>query len=322
MMGYPIIGKAEYTDPKTKVEMLPRALNPEAKTLCVMNTFIPKTTWADYSTRYYSDDRIQFYRHDRYECLKFTLAAHDHYDPGMHCDLILVDNSSPHEEAVDHMICSDVPFFQRENTYLSFGAYRYAYEKFGEDYDYFVFHEMDWAPAQHNWLRKLVEYWISDDQIGMIGNLIEMRGSSYPPETDGQITNNDFMEKCAPHRKEMWNLDSEYLFTSAVVLEQMLEHGGWLMFPCAPQTGLSPAFNELAFQQPLLEMGYSIACYNDGKHTMFYATYNNSFGPKWDKGLENLTPFVPEQTRFFVPEMAEHFNFYDHANNNSFVSFI
>ncbi len=323
LMSYPFIKTAGYEDPKTRVEMPERKLSSEMRTLCVINTYIPKTGWADYTTRYFTEgDPIRYYRHDRVECLKFMLAAHDHYDPGMPCDIIIVDNSSPHTKAVDIMTSCGLPFYSRPNTYLSFGAYRYAFEKFGHLYDYFVFHEMDWVPTKDHWLTDLVNFWVSDQTIGMIGNLIESRGANYPPETDNEKTNNDFVDKIAPHRADrMWNLDSEYLFTSRFVLDQMLEHDGWLMFPCVPETNLSAAFNELAFQQPLMEMGYKIGCYNDGEHTMWYATYNNAFSPKWDKGLENIVPFAPEQTRFFMPEMAKHFDFYNHHTNNSFVGF-
>lgn len=319
MMGYPYIETASYPDPKTKVSMPKREFKPKAKTLCVINTFVPKTGWVDYTTRYYSDHSIRVYRHDRIECLKFMLAAHRHYDPGMPVDTIIIDNSSPHVEAVEHMRSDGLLFYSRPNSYLSFGAYRYAYEQFGQDYDYFVFHEMDWVPAKHNWLKDLVEYWVEDQTIGMIGNLIETRGTNYPALNDNQQTNNSFVEKIAPHRTQMWNLDSEYLFTSRFVIGQM---GNWLMFPCTPETDLSPAFNELAFQQPLMECGYNIACFNDGKHLMWYATYNNGISPKWNKGFENITPFVPEQTRCFMSEMREYFDFYDHEKRNSFMGFI
>ena len=324
MENYPCRSVLDYPDPKTRVEMPLRKRDPQAKTLCVMCTYIPKTAYAKYTTRSFGTDEIRAYCHDRFECLKFTLAAHKHWDPGMPCDLIIVDNSSPHLEAVEYMRDGNCKllFYSRQNTFFSFGAYIWAYENFGSEYDYFVFHEMDWVPSNHNWLKGLIDFWVSDHTIGMIGNLIETRGSNYPAVNDNQKTNNEFIEKIAPHRTQMWNLDSEYLFTNRFVIEQMLKNGGWQVYPCVPVTDLAATFNELAFQQPILEMGYKIASYNDGEHTMFYATYNNGFVDKWNHGMDKLAPFVPEQTRFFVPEMATHFDFYDHKKNNSFVEFL
>ena len=119
------------------------------------------------------------------------------------------------------------------------------------------------------------------------------------------------MAKTNPDRDRQFNLDSEYLFADKIVLEQMMEHGGWNIFPCEPEVKLSPVYNELALQQPILEMGYKIACYNDWEHTMFYATYNSGMPSKWDHGFEKMAPFVPEQTRIFCKEMRKYFKWYE-----------
>ncbi len=310
MEKYPIFKTVKYDNPKLNIIKPERAYDNKKKTLVVLNTYIPEGNISEYNTRSYVDHDYRRYKHDRKECLKFALACYKYYTPGANYDLIIVDNSSPGS------IDADVPIYKRENTYYSFGAYKYAWDRFGKDYDYFVFHEFDWVPAKHNWLINLIDYWESDNEIGMIGNLIEH--FKYNKNDDGVI--NDIIKKVAPNREEIYNLDSEYLFTSNVVLNQMEENGGWNIFPCEPEVRETPVVNELGLQQPILEMGYKLACMNDGEHTMFYAIYNSGFprNDKWFYGLDKLSPFVPEQTRNFVPEMNNYFSWY--TGKSSFVS--
>jgi len=307
--------EGQYKNPKYNVTKPERKFNKNAKILAVLNTYIPKGFIVQYNSRLYPSDEYKRYIHHRLECLKFTLACYNYFNAGMKYDLIIVDNDSPEKKYLKNL---KIPVYFRENTYFSFGAYRYAWRKFRDQYDYYIFHEMDWVPAKHYWLKDLVKKWVSDKRVGMIGNLVENREWTDNPQTDEQKVNNVFIEKINPKRKIQCNLDSEYLFTSSFVLRQMVDCDGWLIFKCSPKTNLSPAYNELAFQQPILEMGYKISSYNDGKHTMFYSIYNRNFLNEWNHGLENLVPFVPEQTRLFISEMREYFNFYDHEKNNSY----
>ena len=276
-----------------------------------MNTYIPEGLSAWYNSSDY-DGACTGYNHNRLESLKFTLDCYKHYKAGADYDLIVVDNNSPPQNATLNLFKSlDVPVYIRENTYYSFGAYKYAWDRYGKNYDYFVFHEMDWCPSKSGWLKDLIDYWNSDNQIGMIGNLVEEHSQDDANETVSRIVK--FLN---PNRQKQYNLDSEYLFTDKVILEQMENNGGWNLFPCEPETDETPVINELGMQQPILEMGYNLACFNDGKHTMFYSIYNREFpSNKWNYGLDKLSPFVPEQTRMFCPEMQKYFEWYKGASS-------
>ncbi len=280
-----------------------------------MNIYIPEGNRASYNTRSYVTHLHNPYRHDRLKCLDFTLACYKHFNAGADYDLLIVDNDSPSRELKQFMKDRKIGFATRENTFYSFGAYKYAWDKYRKDYDYFIFHEFDWVPAKDGWLKDLIDYWNSDKEIGMIGNLIERRGYNAEAKDNTVRYINRMMRQVNPNRDFQYNLDSEYMFTDNTVLTQMEDNGGWNLFPCEPEVDMSPVINELGFQQPILEMGYKLACYNDGKHTMFYAIYNNGFPKKWWNGFDNLAPFIPEQTRLFVPEVRDHFRWYDHAAN-------
>jgi len=316
MNDYPLLWEARYDAPASEVIRPDRTGG--AKTLVVICTYIPEDLRFTYvSKSHYSETGGQ-YIHNRLECLKFVLACYQHFDAGASYDLIIVDNDSPRDVANQYFKTLDIPVIQRENTYFSFGAYKAAWEHFGNDYDYFVFHEMDWNPCRHNWLRMLIDMWESDSEIGMMGNLIEFRTLTKSPQNREERVSNEFINYINPNRSLQYNLDSEYLFVDKVVLKQM-DDIGWLLFGCHPKVNLSPAYNELAFQQPILEMGYKLRCFNDGKNTMFYATYNQDLPEQWNNGLENLTPFIPEQVRLFIPEFCDYFDFYDHAKHSSLV---
>lgn len=312
-----MLREIRYEDPVSKIDISKRSHLSNPRTLVVLCSYIPEGLMARYNSRLFKTHEFISYQHNRLECLKFTLESFKHIEAGSSYDLVIIDNDSPSVRGCDFLKNSDCLVISRENTYLSFGAYKTAWELFGEDYDYFVFHEMDWVPARKGWLRYLIDIWEADSEIGMIGNLIESRSWTEKPTTDGQQIANAFIEKINKDRSHHYNLDSEYLFTDRTVLEQM-DEVGWLMFECEPQTDLSPAFNELAFQQPILEMGYKLRCFNDGEHTMFYGIYNRGLPPKWDHGFENLTPFIPEQVRLFIPEFRAYFGFYPHDLNLSY----
>ena len=331
MEVYPIIPRAKYNDPQRSIKIPSRTKITNPKTLVVLCSYIPVDFKAGYNTRNYVDHEYQHYFHNRIESLRFTLACYKHYDAGLPYDLCIVDNSSPFKlnqssdmvrtlyDALGGLqISHDIKMLSRKNTFFSFGAYRYAWERYWGDYDYFVFHELDWSPCHNGWLQQLVDMWEQNPKVGMIGNLIEQRGWSDDLSSCGAQITNAFIEKINPARKKHFNLDSEYLFTDRTVLLNMEANGGWLLFPCSPEVELSPAYNELALQQPLLEMGYELLCFNDSKHTMMYAIYNQGFPDKWNNGFENLTPFLPEQSRLFCTEVRDYFDFYDHEKFNSF----
>ena len=305
-------GELKYENPANKIEIPKRLHIENPRILVTLCSYIPQGLMAQYSSRLFNKGYTYIpYLHNRLECLKFVLASYKHIDAGLPFDLVIVDNDSPSHQALAFLKNLDIPVISRENTYYSFGAYKAAWDQLGKDYDYFVFHEMDWTPARHNWLRYLVDIWESDSEIGMIGNLIESRQWTDSPATQGAIVTNRFIEKINKNRKLQYNLDSEYFFTDRVVLSQM-DRAGWLLFECVPKTGLPASFNELAFQQPLLEMGYKLRCFNDNKHTMFHGLLNRGLPQKWKHGFENLAPFIPEQVRLFIPEYRDYFGFYKH----------
>jgi len=272
--------------------------------LCVIAVFIPEGRIAEYNLRC-ADGRYEKYKHDRLECLKFVLRCYEFFNAGVDYDLILIDNSSPDREAQKFLSNCSYTVLKRENTFFSFGPRKFAWEKFGDKYDYYFFQELDWIPIKDNWLLEMIKILLSDRAIGSVGNNVERRSWTENPFNPQQKVNNEFIEKIAPHRKQMYNLHGAYCLIPSRVLKEIDSHGGFLMFPCKPQTELDPVYNELAFHQPILEMGYKIRSFDDGEHILFR-------GIHYEKGInENLpdecfAPLVPEQTRFFSARVKDY----------------
>ncbi|HDD45193.1 MAG TPA: glycosyltransferase [Candidatus Desulfofervidus auxilii] len=289
--------EAFYIDPKFKGIYKPSVL-------CVIAVYVPKGKIAEYALR--SKQGYSRYKHDRLEALKFCLKCYECFNAGVDYDLVIIDNDSPDEEAQEFLENCGYKVFRRENRYYSYGAYKYAWDLFGDSYDYYLFHEQDWVPAKDGWLLELIERQLSNRYIGSVGNCIEQRGWTENPVTDGQRINNRFIEKISPHRKKQYNLDGEYFLIPSKILKQVDKKPGFLLFPCAPETNLSPAYNELAFHQPILELGYKLKAYSDGRHAFFHGICMKE--PQVERPIKDITPMVPEQTRFFCPMMKEYFS--------------
>lgn len=310
---YDDVSEKERTDPEGR------------RVACVACAYVPDGGLAQYNSRSFHTHEYHSYVHDRKVAFDFMMACHRKYDAGMEYDLHVVDNGSPDKEFQETLDALDVPVHRRENRMFSFGAWKWAYENL-PDYDYYVFEEYDWVPSGDGWLSAFMEKWNGDKGIGLVGNLVEDRGwkgiedknKCLSDETvrkmqDGDI-NAAFMAKIAPHRKKMYNLDSEYYFVSRKVLDEVAERG-WLMWDCAPMTWMSPAYNELAFSQPFLELGYKISSFNDGKHTMWYSIYNRGTINKWWHGWDRCAPMIPEQLRNFDEKIAKRYEWYEGAKS-------
>ena len=89
-------------------------------------------------------NHYEHYDEDKYATLMFTLSCYKHYKSGMDYDLFVIDNSSPDKSIKDiEEYCKEnnITFEKRENIGFSFGAFRYVFEKYWQNYDYFLFHQ-------------------------------------------------------------------------------------------------------------------------------------------------------------------------------------
>ena len=257
---------------------------------------------------------------DKLELIKFSLAAHKHYNPGVPYQMIFVDNSSPDRE-INELIVSfcnknDALYVKRPNTGFSFGAYKYAWETFGDQFEYYLFHEQDIAPIKDNWLLDILAKFFEYPGTGAVGNLCEpmtgYRGRAYfeqwgifHPGMVGEYWNNPEFRQC--------NLDGMFMFTSSKILKecglQITEMK--LTDPNNPESwDITPGVNELFWQHYILMAGYKIVSFHDNLHLfthgICYLDFEDTLRDR------QLPPMMHAQTFFVNREMRlNYFKWYE-----------
>lgn len=257
-------------------------------------------------------DSYQYHNEDKYETLMFTLAAHKHYKPGMDYDLFVVDNTSD-DKSIDwvEQYCSenDVSFERRENMGFSFGAFRYAFWKYNSQYDYFLFHEQDFAPAKDGWLKEMFDFFHSEENVGAIGNCVEGPRSKLSPEAEGTY-------KLYPELGDttLHNLD-QLAFVKTDILRKCIERYGWRLINWTPETDGdgSATINELSFTVPIFLSGYKLKGFmNEHKYVATNGICVMDERP-WEIELpdERVAPMVLIHSRFFHPRFKRLFSWYE-----------
>lgn len=189
------------------------------------------------------------YTEDKLESLKLNLLAHKHFKAGVDYDLIIVNHGAPLDFYPDAIV------LDRPNEGFSFGGWKQAWEEFGDKYDFYLFCEDDNAPTQDGWLLRFLMKFMEYKEIGAVGNFVEARSS-----TEGRFST-DLWAEIGYTRDMMYNFDGGYTFTSSQILKQVDEYGGLIVLPCEPAHERAATVNECLFQQPILELGYSIVAF-------------------------------------------------------------
>lgn len=220
---------AQFSDPK-KREVKP-------KVAVVIPVFLYKKDYGAYVD-------------DKQRTLEMNLKAHKHFKAGVDYQIILVNHGN---KPLDYegVVCIDRP-----NEGFSFGAWKQAWEEFGDTYEFYLFTEDDMIPAKDNWLADLILAFLSDKEIGAVGNYLEVRG---PSGDFGKL----LWEEINYTRDTMYNFDGSYTFTSSKILKQVEANGGLNVLPCEPHHERAATVNECIFQVPFMELGYKIATWDD-----------------------------------------------------------
>ncbi len=297
-----IIGK--YDNPQLPISKTGRIA-------CVIPVFVPISGFGEYYLRGKLDASIHVpYSENKLESLDFTLACHDHYKPGVDYDIIIVNNGTEHEGTKNYLkklAVNGKMVLDRENIGFSFGGYKYAWEVLGDKYDYYLFQEQDIVPSKDNWLSDIVSAFLSDREIGAVGNFLEKRGRGHPLA--------DRIMDSVPslkQRDEMCNLDGQFTFTSTRILKEVAEIGGLTVLPCVGHVDGIAVINETIFQQPILELGYKLASFNnDG--TKFY-THGVGYAESGSEKVpvSELSPLLHGHVRYSIDWLKKYFDWYAH----------
>ncbi len=254
-----------------------------------------------------------YYKEDKEATLLLNLKAHLHFKAGVDYDIIINNRGNKLtpkilaeiEKFKDSNGNSTVLLMQGwENEGFSFGAWKQAWENCRGTYEYYLFVEDDMAPAKDLWLLEFVDKFISDRDIGAIGNFLESRCSTEP-------FSEELWKDIGYTRDTMYNFDGSYTFTSSKILKEVDEHGGLLVLPCEPLFKDRPAtINECIFQQPILELGYKLYAWKERYvvHGSELFTGDVAAEPIWDIApLMNLNGIhkIPRVKEVFKPLLCD-----------------
>ena len=231
--------EGKYKNPKNEIDISPKIAN-------IIVTYVPEGQVEYVPVRStINQEHHEYYNENKLETIKFTLACHSYYKAGVDYEIIIIDNNSKNKEYFEYLKSLQFQIYHRENIGFSFGAFRWAWEKFGDKYDYYLFNEQDAVPAKDSWLLEILQRFLSDKEIGIVGNNIETR-------TVSQSYCKDLLDIVPSLRDNMYNLDGFMNFTSSKVLKQVDKVGGLKVLPVEGDTNAE--YNELLFQQPILEL--------------------------------------------------------------------
>jgi len=114
---------------------------------------------------------------DVIELLKFNLSYEDKIDPGYERDILIVSSNSQtfdkgktYLDAINNTEINRGTVFtmMRENIGYSFGAYNAGFQKYQEDYDFFIFQEDDLVSHIPNYLKIAHQIWDDTEQCGFV----------------------------------------------------------------------------------------------------------------------------------------------------------
>ena len=253
------------------------------------------------------------YDEDKFETLKFTLACYKHYNPGVDCDYFVIDNSSPDKSIKEiEDICKrdGFNFEKRENVGFSFGAFRYAFEKYKDKYEYFLFHEQDFSPSKDGWLKEHVDFYNSEDNIGAVGNNVEGPRSRNNVEAEGTF-------KLYPEIQDSFVSLDQMAFIKTDTWQKCIDKWGWRLIDWTPEGEAnniigSATINELSFVMPAFLSGYKIKGFmNERKYVGTNGICLMDERP-WEIGLsdDKIQPMVLNHVRKFHPRFKRLFNWY------------
>lgn len=298
-MKEPIRGK--YVNPKYGIQIKPKIVN-------VIVTFAPSGQVENCPASSHVGSPTVWYVENKLETVKFNIACHRHYNPGVDYEIVIVDNGSEDEEMLRYLRKlqnEGIKILRRENVGFSFAGFKFAWEQLKNDYDYFLFNEQDGVPSRDGWLLEILQKFHSEKGIGAVGNNIE--------EFDLTKLYAELKTLC-PYigdRDYTFNLDGFMTFTSSTILRQVDNIGGLFTLPVMGDHHAER--NELIFQQPILELGYKIISFHDGNHIVYAGIQFLDEDPEYiNIPKENLSPMVLAHTRLFV--LKEHFNWYTTKN--------
>lgn len=252
--------------------------------------------------------------------------------PGYKHDIILIHRNSL---GIDHEPANDTGRIYKENKIINnkdvphreFGAYRYFFNKYKDNYDVFVFISDDVVLKRDFWLKDIIDTLSLHSKIGFGGSQIFNGGNNkYPHES--HIRAPLWFAKTTVLKKIQWEFDSSHDGEMKIGLQ--CAKAGYIGVQCGNKINLGYDATEPSHITQLLEQKYFSDIHPFEKHTKltFFETeierYINDFiySPYPWIGKRNVIKDIePFNNLIFEPtiELAKKYNIAHEIIENTFI---
>jgi len=204
---------------------------------------------------YFGHSQLIFSSEDALDLLKFNIEKEKKIDPGVkNRDLIIINNNVNFNKGnnfLKKISGTKIPFGKiitctRKNTGMSYGAYSYAFKKYKNFYDYFIFTEDDTIIFKKNYFKIGINLLKKTKNAGYVAYLHSTR---IPKKYYQQLNLN--------HQNALSCHGATGLSSTKLLRKIELKHGK-LPYHDGKDYEKCIIFGELAFPNAFVKMGYKI----------------------------------------------------------------
>lgn len=218
-------------------------------------SFRPKTYLIGDPLGYFGHSQVFKNSEDIISLIKFNIAVEKKYKPGIkRRDLIIINNDIGFKKGNEYLkkiSGKKIPFGKiivcnRKNIGMSFGAYDYAFQKFQNKYDYFLFTEDDTIIFKNNYFKKGIDIFNSKKKAGFVAYIHSTR------------VDKSYYKRLNLNKKNAFSCHGATGLSSKIILKKILKKYGRIPHYKGNNYQKCITYGEVGFPNSIVKLGYNI----------------------------------------------------------------
>ena len=218
-------------------------------------SFRPKTYLIGDPLGYFGHSQVFKNSEDIINLIKFNIAVEKKYKPGIkRRDLIIINNDIGFKKGNEYLkkiSGKKIPFGKiivcnRKNIGMSFGAYDYAFQKFQNKYDYFLFTEDDTIIFKKNYFKKGIDIFNSKKKAGFVAYIHSTR------------VDKSYYKRLNLNKKNAFSCHGATGLSSKIILKKILKKYGRIPHYKGNNYQKCITYGEVGFPNSIVKLGYNI----------------------------------------------------------------